>query len=1123
MPIEVVVAFVVGLAVAVMWRPVRRALLGRRSSPPAAAPVAAIAPTARLQQLSDPLTTIAESSAHPRELLENATFREAVAIFESDALAIKVVSDYVGGANWPLATAACAALSARADRAEALAAVVSGFRHCRPWPMYYVLRYFETLETRPPAGKLVLQAAEWWVDHPFIPGLLAEHFVACSEKGDEPSFGGDLSRASTVEIQVAEGLLRKIDNPMSRQLLDQLGTFRRTTLDREYLQSFGRFVEDDADRPLLVEHDAIRDLLTRGEVCIFQQPPRSMLVVGEPRSGKTSFLTLLAKRAQVKGWTLFEAGGTHLQAGQAYIGQLEERLRRLPIELAADKRVLWHAPDFLQLATSGMHQGQTASILDQLLPAIATGRLVLLSEITPAALTRVLQQRPAVRTALELLRLRQLTDPETAHLVDAVATRVREHLEMDVYPEAIETVTHLSRHYLSSGQMPGAVLDLLKLSVQRAVAQDSESLVREDVLSTMSQLTGMPQQVLDDRERVNLAELRRFFSTRVIGQDEAVDAVVDRVAMLKAGLTDSSKPVAVFLFAGPTGTGKTELAKTLAEFLFGSAERLIRLDMSEFQSLESMRKIVGDADRQDESNALTDRVRKQPFSVVLLDEFEKAHANAWDLFLQVFDDGRLTDAKGHTVDFRHCIIILTSNLGSTIRHETGSGFVAHAAAALSAPIVIKAIHQSFRPEFVNRIDRIIVFRPLNREHMRSIVAKELSLVLQRRGLRHREWAVEWEASALEFLLDKGFSTTMGARPLKRAIDQHLLAPLAATLVEHRFPEGDQFLFVRSDGRSLQVEFVDPDAPAQGAPRIDIEPGLVGDASMSLARMMLHPTGTAAERVALLAELQRLEHRLTDSVWTAVESDLNAHMQRPDFWGETDRIAVLSRFEVMDRVKAAGSTARGLAARLDRSTNASGRYSRDLIVRLASQLFLVNHGIEDAMTDAPVEVVLAVQPVLDQARNAEVSARWCDRLLEMYRKWAARRGMQVAEAAVPESRSTLFIISGFGAARLLSPEAGLHVLDYEESDDAGRTVARVIVKPTPLVLPESSTERWVLLSALLGKGPAPAAIVRRYRLDSSPVIRDLKHGWRTGRTDLVFEGHFDLIADAWPAAAEERRS
>ena len=1121
MPFEVVVAFVVGVVAALVWA---RTRTPSRSSPPAATaasvdPADPAAPTLRLQQLSNPLSAIAESSAHPRDLMDNESFREAVEIFKFDRVPLKLVTDYVGGANWPLATAACAALSSRADRADALSAVVAGFRHCRPWPMYYVLRYFETLETRPPVGALVLQSQEWWIEHPFIPGLLAEHFAARAERGDEPLFGDGLARASTFDLTTTESLLRKIDHPTSHTLLEALATFKKTTLDREYLQTFGRFVEQDTERNLLVEHEPIVDLLLRAEACVLQTPPRSLLIVGEPRSGKTTLVTLLAMRLQSSGWTLFEAGGTHLQAGQAYIGQLEERLRRLPIELAADKRVLWHAPDFLQLATSGMHQGQTASILDQILPALATGRLVLLSEITPAGLTKVLQQRPAVRTAVELVRIRPMLDAETTRLVDEVARRIARTMDVVVEPEALDMVTHLARHYLSTGQMPGVVIDLLKLSVQRAIAQDVSRVRRDEVLATMSQLTGMPQQVLDDRERVNLADLRRFFSTRVIGQDEATDAIVDRVAMLKAGLTDSSKPVAAFLFAGPTGTGKTELAKTLAEFLFGSAERLIRLDMSEFQSVESMRKIVGDPDRPDESNALTDRVRKQPFSVVLLDEFEKAHANAWDLFLQVFDDGRLADAKGHTVDFRHCIIILTSNLGSTIRQDSGSGFVAHVAAALSPQLVTKAIHQSFRPEFVNRIDRIIIFRPLTREHMRSIVTKELSHVLQRRGLRHREWAVEWEASALEFLLDKGFSPTMGARPLKRAIDQHLLAPLAATLVEHRFPEGDQFLFVRSDGRALQVEFVDPDAPASIAPRLDVEPV---DAAVTLPRMMLQPTGAPAERAALMAELQRLESRLTGDQWTAVEAELSTHMHRTDFWGLPNRIAILSRFEVMDRVKAAAGTARGLATRLERSANTSGRYSRDLIVRLASQLFLVNHGIEDAMTDAPVEVVLAVQPVLDQARNAEVSMRWCERLLDMYRKWAARRGMHMSDVASPESRVNVLVISGFGAARLLGGEAGLHVLDYEDSDDAGRTVARVLVRTTPFTLPESSAAQWPVLAALLAKGPAPAAIVRRYRVDSSPVIRDLKQGWRTGRTELVFEGHFDLIAEVWPAAAEEKR-
>ena len=197
-PLEVVFAFVVGIAVALLWRRARAIFAARNQPPPA--PADATVPTQRIQQLSEPLTAIAESSAHPRDLLENDSFREAVAILESDTVSLKLVTDYVGGANWPIATAACAALITRPDRAEALSTVVAGFRHCRPWPMYFVLRYFETLDERPPVGTLVLQGSEWWIDHPFIPGLLAEHFVARSEKGDEPSFGDGLARATAAEI-----------------------------------------------------------------------------------------------------------------------------------------------------------------------------------------------------------------------------------------------------------------------------------------------------------------------------------------------------------------------------------------------------------------------------------------------------------------------------------------------------------------------------------------------------------------------------------------------------------------------------------------------------------------------------------------------------------------------------------------------------------------------------------------------------------------------------------------------------------------------------------------------------------------------------------------------------------
>jgi ATP-dependent Clp protease ATP-binding subunit ClpC len=330
------------------------------------------------------------------------------------------------------------------------------------------------------------------------------------------------------------------------------------------------------------------------------------------------------------------------------------------------------------------------------------------------------------------------------------------------------------------------------------------------VLETLSQLSGLPVSILDTKGQLDLKSVRDFFAARVIGQDEAVEAMVDRIAMLKAGLNDPDKPIAVFLFAGPTGTGKTELAKAVSEFLFGTAERMIRLDMSEFQMFESVSKILGQSSAAADTDSLISRVRKQPFSVILLDEFEKSHPNIWDLFLQAFDEGRLTDAMGQVADLRHCIIILTSNLGATAHQSLGLGF-APRADAFSKEQVLRAISQTYRPEFQNRLDKVIVFQPLTRDLMRSILKKELAALLDRRGLKDRTWAIEWESSALEFLLAKGFSQEMGARPLKRAIDQYLIAPLAGMIVEKRFPEGEQFLFVRSDGKGIQVEFVDPDA------------------------------------------------------------------------------------------------------------------------------------------------------------------------------------------------------------------------------------------------------------------------------------------------------------------------
>ena len=1055
----------------------------------------ALDPPLTLPMLGELLESVGDGSSHPSEVENHPTFKAAVEIFET--LPMADVLGYVSGRDWMLASAALAALPARTDGSSEVAAlaVVTAFKYLRPWPAYFALKYLALVRRPSLPGTIILGCPDWWADHPFMPALLSDYFRAF--RGTRGTFDGALDDLDEDELKSAEKLLPRINHQIARDLGEEIAAFRFRQIDRAFLQTVGRFVELDASRTLLVEHPVFKEPLDQAEAAIFQRPARSVLVVGEAGSGRTSLLTLLGFRARKKGWAIFEATGPQVQAGQVYIGELEERLRRLTAELDSAKRVVWHVPDFVQFAVSGTHKGQTASILEQIMPAVSTGRVILMSVITPAELTRLLQQRPGLRTVLELVRLRSLDESETAALAREVAARMAARQGMRVDDDALEFATHASRHYLAGDEMPGALLDLLKLAAKRVTTRGQTVLTRADVLATVTQLTGMPIAVLDDRERVDLTRLRGFFTSRVIGQTEAIDAVVDRIAMFKAGLTDPGKPAGVFLFAGPTGTGKTELAKTLASYLFGSDDRMIRLDMSEFQTADAVRKIIGDPLAGDSSQSLTEQVRRQPFSVVLLDEFEKSHPNIWDLFLQVFDDGRLADANGHTVDFRHCIVILTSNIGSTIRQDSGPGFVAQDH-SLSEEKVHKAINQSFRPEFVNRLDRIIVFRPLTREHMRRIVEKELGQVFERRGLRNREWAVEWEASALEFLLDRGFSPAMGARPLKRAIDEYLLAPLAATLVEHRFPEGDQFLFVRSDGRALQVEFVDPDTPPR-AERAEAEP-VPASAALSIPRIMLHPSGTAAEWQTLSAELARLESEVASERWASIVADLAARMQHADFWNRPDRPAVLSRFEVMDRVKAALLGAAGLARRVERSADASRRYSRDLMARLASQLFVVRHGIEDALDDAPVEAAIAVQAVLDRG-DAAAAADWRDRLAGMYRSWAAVRGMRIESERARDPRG--IVVSGFGAWRLLAPEAGLHVLEYSDRGEPQRAVARVMVGESLDALGSSGAQQ----------------VVRRYQLEPSPMVRDTRQGWRTGRVDLVLKGHFDVLRDIYSPPEE----
>jgi ATP-dependent Clp protease ATP-binding subunit ClpC len=1089
----------------------------------------------QLYMLLYEITQVSPEVTRPEHLAALPGYREAVKLLTDPNVPGGLLLDLVQGERLYPAIAALDALCAR-PRDEAIEPQLwAQLNRFHPWNGDGVLRVLEAWYPDDPtlAGRLLVRLDRQWASSGHAVSL--ERFLRRRAARWPLTLAGvELPPAGRIE-ELLETVLNEQDPALVEPFVTALRAAQQSgprMLPRSGmappdleslgdLKGIGQWHErGKMPEPPVFTTGALAECFDKVMKALTSHPPRPVLVVGESGVGKTALARSVAAQLSRDGWRVFEAGASQLNAGMSFVGMLERRLLEVRKQLGAEPRSLWLVPDFHQLLWSGRAMQSPTGALEQLMPAFESGEILALGETRPGTLDRLLAERPEIGRLFEIVRVAPWRDADVDALLKQWAERTARDRRVGVEPWLLDEAAQLSRQYLSSMRAPGGVLRMLDLAVTAVAPAAAEAptvqLQHADLLKAVSSLTGLPGELLDEKRALDLEALRAKLEERVIGQPDAVSALVERVALLKAGVTDPARPYGVFLFAGPTGTGKTELAKALAAWLFGSEDRLLRLDMSELADGLGLERVTGAANMGGTgAGSLAAGIRRQPFSVVLLDEFEKAHPRVWNLFLSVFDDGRLTDAAGETADFRNSIIILTSNLGAMLASGERLGF-ADGADGFSAAAVERSVSRTFAPELRNRLDRVVVFRPFTRDVMRRILQKEIADASARRGLRRREWAVEIEEGAIDFLLDRGFTTDLGARPLKRSLERYLLAPLARTIVERRVPEGDQFLFVRTDGDALVVEFVDPDAPPSGLQHAYTTPAGARPGA-DLRAIAWDPHGTAAEMLELRASLERFGARIDGPEWGDAKARWLAMPATEGFWQRSDRFEVLGRAEYMDRIEAGARSARSLLARLDGDGAAQREvWPRNMVARLAQQMLLLEAAADEAMTTGPRDAFVYVQAGPDgpDRRGEQEFSR---RIAAMYEAWARQRGMRIA-VLKPSTRyagDTVWLaVSGFSSYIVLAQEDGLHVLEWGSNADGGikRASVRVRVLAQPLVpARDGEAELTRQAAEALAGAPSPApTIVRRYRGTPSPLVRDAVRGWRTGRFERVLAGDFDLV-------------